>query len=495
MSKTAQAPFDDESADTILQSSDGVDFHVFRIVLSLASPFFKDLFSLRQPHNNEDTPIIPVPESSSTLDYLLRICYPIPDPTITNVQDIGGVLEAALKYEMEQATLMTKKVLREAIKIDPLEVFAVACRLNLEDDALTAARFFRGDAMTKYETLSGRIPVTEWCFTTAALSYVPNMGSISAGAFYRLIKFVRYNAITAKFCEPEGFFVPERPEDYEDAKLLTPPTFSQPDHDIVVLTSDGVDIQVHALVLSLASPVLRNLIKTQAFNSESDSNTLTLDEPASLLVPLMTLCYPVDDPEITDPQVAINLLKVASKYKMPRAITFIQRYLRTCPDIDPFQMFFTAVQHGWTSEAEYFASKLIYFVIEEEYTPEMEYVPANVYRALLKYHFECQQRINMITFYVAGAKPVLKALNTPPVKRRGIFRDSSEMIFAPIVQRAAEKEWRSRGQFDIKPLINETQNLEVEIAEALANVSIIPNILYYPFSLHLQVKLEIERDT
>ena len=45
------------------------------------------------------------------------------------------------------------------------------------------------------------------------------------------------------------------------------------------------------------------------------------------------------------------------------------------------------------------------------------------------------------------------------------------MIFAPIVQRAAEREWRMRGPFDVRPLINESRDLEVEIEEALANVS------------------------
>ncbi|KAK7677186.1 hypothetical protein QCA50_019895 [Cerrena zonata] len=46
------------------------------------------------------------------------------------------------------------------------------------------------------------------------------------------------------------------------------------------------------------------------------------------------------------------------------------------------------------------------------------------------------------------------------------------MIFAPIVQRAVEREWRTRGPFDIKPLINESRDLEAEIEEALAHVKL-----------------------
>ncbi|KAF8273062.1 hypothetical protein EI94DRAFT_1564704 [Lactarius quietus] len=42
-------PFDDADADIILRSSDQVDFHVYRVLLSKSSPFFKSIFSLPQP--------------------------------------------------------------------------------------------------------------------------------------------------------------------------------------------------------------------------------------------------------------------------------------------------------------------------------------------------------------------------------------------------------------------------------------------------------------
>ncbi|KAK7012966.1 hypothetical protein R3P38DRAFT_2547565, partial [Favolaschia claudopus] len=69
-------------ADTILRSSDGIDFHVWRVILSSASPFFKDMFSLPQDTSSEaGTPVIPVAENSQLLDaFLLTIlvsrCHP-----------------------------------------------------------------------------------------------------------------------------------------------------------------------------------------------------------------------------------------------------------------------------------------------------------------------------------------------------------------------------------------------------------------------------------
>ena len=79
----AAAPFDHAKADIILRSSDKSDFRVFKLFLSLASPFFETLFELPQPTQaSEDQEIkdglavIYMPENSKTLDILLRFCYP-----------------------------------------------------------------------------------------------------------------------------------------------------------------------------------------------------------------------------------------------------------------------------------------------------------------------------------------------------------------------------------------------------------------------------------
>ncbi|KAI6016058.1 hypothetical protein PISMIDRAFT_17780 [Pisolithus microcarpus 441] len=61
-----------------------VDFHVFKLFLSLASPFFETLFDLPQPSEaanadmeiKDGLPVIPVSDGSKTLDLLLRFYYP-----------------------------------------------------------------------------------------------------------------------------------------------------------------------------------------------------------------------------------------------------------------------------------------------------------------------------------------------------------------------------------------------------------------------------------
>ena len=66
-SSVASPPFDKAEADSILlQSCDAVLFHVSKTLLTEASPFFRDMFSLEQPHSGSAEPI-GLPEDSEIL--------------------------------------------------------------------------------------------------------------------------------------------------------------------------------------------------------------------------------------------------------------------------------------------------------------------------------------------------------------------------------------------------------------------------------------------
>jgi BTB/POZ domain len=81
-SKTSQLElFDIPDANLIIRSSDSVDFRVHKPVLAMASPVFKDLFSLPQPSDSEsddDLPVVQLPEDSELLHSLVSIIYPVP---------------------------------------------------------------------------------------------------------------------------------------------------------------------------------------------------------------------------------------------------------------------------------------------------------------------------------------------------------------------------------------------------------------------------------
>jgi hypothetical protein len=112
-------PFDRPNADLILRSSDNVDFRVFKFFLSFASPFFERMITLpqsEQPEGNDQKdglPVIPMAEPSEVVNKLLNFCYPTCDAegALETLEEVQAVLEASIKYEMEDIQNRVQKVL------------------------------------------------------------------------------------------------------------------------------------------------------------------------------------------------------------------------------------------------------------------------------------------------------------------------------------------------------------------------------------------------
>ena len=149
----AAAPFDHAKADIILRSSDNIDFRVFKLFLSLASPFFETLFDIPQPtEENGDQEIkdglvvVPVAEDSKTLDALLRFCYPCTladDPDLEVLKDAMDVLEAARKYSLDAIETKARQAIvnPKILEVDPLRCFVIAHRGRLREETQLAARY------------------------------------------------------------------------------------------------------------------------------------------------------------------------------------------------------------------------------------------------------------------------------------------------------------------------------------------------------------------
>ncbi|KIJ65941.1 hypothetical protein HYDPIDRAFT_27155 [Hydnomerulius pinastri MD-312] len=149
----ATSPFDHAKADIILRSSDNIDFRVFKLFLSLASPFFETLFDIPQPIEESEKqevkdglPVIPVSEDSKTLDALLRFCYPCTlaeDPKLEDLKDVIDVLEAAKKYSLNTIEKKAAQAISnpKILEVEPLRCFAIAHRGRLRDKTLLAAKY------------------------------------------------------------------------------------------------------------------------------------------------------------------------------------------------------------------------------------------------------------------------------------------------------------------------------------------------------------------
>lgn len=149
--KDAPAPFDDRDADVILRSCDLVDFRVFKVVLSLASPVFKSMFTLPQSlssaqstvaddeDHRDGIPVVRLSEDARTLEDVLRSFYPVSVPCVDSMEDIARVLTVAGKYEIDMFRRRAREMLMNRVDEDPVCAYAIALRFELEGIVTKAA--------------------------------------------------------------------------------------------------------------------------------------------------------------------------------------------------------------------------------------------------------------------------------------------------------------------------------------------------------------------
>ena len=123
---TAEYPFNKSEADITLRSSDLVDFHVRRHILFEASPIFESILSIPQSHTadgDQARPVVELTEDHTTLDTLLRICYPIVKPVLKrSLEELESAVKAAQKYEMELPLAVLTNELLDASSHSALQV-------------------------------------------------------------------------------------------------------------------------------------------------------------------------------------------------------------------------------------------------------------------------------------------------------------------------------------------------------------------------------------
>ncbi|KAG8908619.1 hypothetical protein FRB99_004907 [Tulasnella sp. 403] len=145
--KFAAPPFsNDSTGDCILRSSDGVHFKTHRLILSLASPVFNDMFGIPQGDRVEcEIPVIDLTESSDTVLAMLQLFYPSTSPQIKSCKLAFDLINAADKYMLELSSLrpfLSEVFLDvETLKTNPLAVYALAWKLGMKQEAEKASRY------------------------------------------------------------------------------------------------------------------------------------------------------------------------------------------------------------------------------------------------------------------------------------------------------------------------------------------------------------------
>ncbi|EPQ58911.1 hypothetical protein GLOTRDRAFT_69926 [Gloeophyllum trabeum ATCC 11539] len=137
-------PWNSPDADIILICApDETDIRLHKCILSAASPFFENMFSLPQPScSDTPLPVVHISEASSVMETVLQFVYPMLDPDIGTLDELAEALAVAMKYELTVAIHALRKLLVSPrfVEKEPMKVFAIACRFDLDDEAKVASR-------------------------------------------------------------------------------------------------------------------------------------------------------------------------------------------------------------------------------------------------------------------------------------------------------------------------------------------------------------------
>ncbi|KAG8908620.1 hypothetical protein FRB99_004908 [Tulasnella sp. 403] len=145
----------DATGDCVLQSSDAYQFKAYRLVLSIASPFFRDMFNLPQQSPSEPgaSSVITVAEDGETVQALLLTIYP---SQLTRIETVELAIKLAVawdKYLLSpdllhgtlRLTIYSNKELPQDMA---LKLFGLAHRLGMDAEARLASRYTHNVSLT-----------------------------------------------------------------------------------------------------------------------------------------------------------------------------------------------------------------------------------------------------------------------------------------------------------------------------------------------------------
>ncbi|TCD66353.1 hypothetical protein EIP91_001457 [Steccherinum ochraceum] len=469
VSTRAAAPFDGDpsqpQADVVLRTADNVDFYLHMVLLSLGSPFFRDLFSLSQPttsasnsgsesiqlRNGTTVPVIPISEDGDALDCVLRFLYPLAEVTLpADLYLLSKALEASMKYDLEKSSSLLKEHLSSFSGEDSLEVYSIACRLNLEAHAAHAASDIKtqfssttygtctwNQAHLEDEDVGGPAPCADgncrhqtFIFTRYNLDSDVLMEKITASCYHRLLRYV-FSGEDTTFCyslSSNTSVVNDHDDTSGSGSAVSISSFeSFPvtqdlrhyPTDLLLRSVDGRKIPTYQLLLAFASATsILAKARDPACPSEDGLPAVDMDEDQTTLLGLLHLCQPMR--AVAGPPPSLLQCRAvwtaAEKYGMT---TVANRAKELCLDHlgnAPLSVYLVASSCGWQEEARAAALRCAQISLLDSgipYVAEMESSSALALNRLYKYLHDYRMTAADIAWRYQHSLPQEEQLDPP----------------------------------------------------------------------------------
>ena len=173
--------------------------------------------------------------------------------------------------------------------------------------------------------------------------------------------------------------------------------------DLAIRSSSGEVFRAHKVVLSLASPVLSAQIEAES--PAGLDPALDLPESSFQVTLILRACYglPIVNVDGNDAGMLLRIYdyaRLTQKYKLIHATTQARLSFKCLFSTCPLRGYFLAASLGWKEEAKAAARIAVSDVtvdVENAYLPEMENLPAVLYRNLLEYNQAIQSARDVVT--------------------------------------------------------------------------------------------------
>ncbi|KZT50324.1 hypothetical protein CALCODRAFT_504835 [Calocera cornea HHB12733] len=178
--------------------------------------------------------------------------------------------------------------------------------------------------------------------------------------------------------------------------------FASASADLILRTSDGVDLRVFSAILAEASPFFADLLslpQPAACSSTPDQAQtpaiIDITEMADVMEPLLGFVYPRPDPAIEKLDDLRPVLGAAFKYDFTAALTSLRKLL-VSPDFlakEPTRVYAIACMYELEEEAKLASSHTLKLGLLEGALPvELKYITAYDYHRLLQLHKERREK-------------------------------------------------------------------------------------------------------
>jgi hypothetical protein len=112
-----------------------------------------------------------------------------------------------------------------------------------------------------------------------------------------------------------------------DDEINASPPFDNPDADLIVRSSDGVNFRVLKTILAEASPIFKTIFTLPRPDNNNDSAVIAvvdLSESSTVLDHLLRFCYPCASPRLNSLKEIVDVLLVARKYEIEALAEYVR---------------------------------------------------------------------------------------------------------------------------------------------------------------------------